>query len=285
MKLVKGRAHVLGGALWRHPSSNTHNITCLNSLHAFAIKLELSDGFVQNYETDSLFGPVHGALRYSLQTGDVQRDCTTMIMPLFTVKKKVLLYAGKVCVPRASVKDILRLAHDVRSSGHLSTTKILSLLGGFHWKNKSRDVEQYSYGCRTCPQFKHGRHKPLGTPQPLEPPERRWGSICKDFITHLPQTDSGFDSTTAFVDQFSKHVRLFPSCSQDTAQDVASCFFDNLFRVNGLLYSIISDHHPKFTANFWKQLMLLCDFRLRMSSSRHPQTNGVTEILNRIVGK
>ena len=44
----------------------------------------------------------------------------------------------------------------------------------------------------------------------------------------------------------------------------------------------MSDRDPKFTSKFWKCLMELCGLKLKMSSNRHPQTDGSSEIMNRI---
>lgn len=103
------------------------------------------------------------------------------------------------------------------------------------------------------------------------------------FITHLPTTKSGFDCTTTFVDWFSKRIHLVGSDETDTAVDVANCFFDNIFRLHGILDSIVTDRDPKFTSQFWPPLMNRCGIQQKMSTSRHPQTDGSTKIMNRIV--
>ena len=47
--------------------------------------------------------------------------------------------------------------------------------------------------------------------------------------------------------------------------------------------SIVSDRDPKFTSDFWKTLMNICGVNLKMSTSSHPQTDGSSEIMNRMV--
>lgn len=146
------------------------------------------------------------------------------------------------------------------------------------------DVHDYCRGCLICEQNKDSRTKPFGEPQPLELPTRRWGSIAMDFVTHLPKTSGGYDWITTFVDRFSKRVHLVSSRGSDTAVDVANCFFVHIFRLHGLPDSIVSDRDPKFTSKFWTHLMSRCGVKLRMSTSRHPQTDGSTEIMNRMIG-
>lgn len=104
-----------------------------------------------------------------------------------------------------------------------------------------------------------------------------------DFITHLPVTIRGFNAITTVVDRFSRRVHFIASKDSDTATDTANTFFREIFRLHGLTDSIISDRDPKFTSNFWKSLMNLCDVKLRLSTSYHPQTDGYSEIMNRMI--
>lgn len=56
-----------------------------------------------------------------------------------------------------------------------------------------------------------------------------------------------------------------------------------MFPYHGMLESIVSDKNSKFNSRFWKRLMELIDVQLKMSTSRHPQTDGISEIGNRMV--
>ena len=107
--------------------------------------------------------------------------------------------------------------------------------------------------------------------------------MSMDFITHLPTTATGFDSITTFVDRLSRRVHFVPSRMSDTAKDVAQLFFDNIFRLHGLPDSVVSDRDPKFTSKFWRHLFELCDVKLKMSTSHHPQTDGSSEVMNQMV--
>ena len=114
-------------------------------------------------------------------------------------------------------------------------------------------------------------------------PNRRWGSVSTDFITHLPKTKDGFDCITTWVDRLSRRVHFIPSRSSDTAVDAAKSFYGNIFKLHGLPDEIVSDRDPKFTSKFWRTTMELCGVKLKMSTSRHPQTDGSSEIMNRML--
>lgn len=99
----------------------------------------------------------------------------------------------------------------------------------------------------------------------------------------MPKTKNGYDSIQTWVDRLTRRVHFVPSHEIDTAVDVANSYFSNLFRNYGLPDSIVSDRDPKFTSKFWKRLMELCGVKLKMSSSRHPQSDGSSEIMNRMI--
>jgi len=85
------------------------------------------------------------------------------------------------------------------------------------------------------------------------------------------------------VDRLSRRVHFIPSKDSDTAVDVANSFFSKMFPYHGMPDSIVSDRDPKFKSKFWKRLMELLGVQLKMSTSRHPQTDGSSEIMNRMV--
>lgn len=194
-----------------------------------------------------------------------------------------MYYEGKICVPRQNIKEVLRLAHDSPLGGHFGFSKTLSRLDKFHWYKKNSDIKQYCDGCATCQQSKDSHQKPFGISQPLEPPDRRWGSVGTDFIVHLPVTTQGHYAIATYIDRFTKRVHFLPPHTTATAESVALDFYNHIFRLHGLPDNIVSDIDPRFTSEFWKELMRLCAVHLKMSTSHHPQTDGCSEITNRVV--
>ncbi len=193
------------------------------------------------------------------------------------------MYQGRLWVPRKAIFTVIQLAGDVRTAGHFGYLKTLSRLRNFHRKHNSRDVKNYTQGCLICQQKKDHMGKKLTESTSLEVPHRQWGSIAGDFIVKLPKTKNGYDSITTYVDRLSRRVPFIPSKYSDTAVDVANTFFSNLFKHHGMPDSIVSDRNPKFTSKVWTRLMGLCGVKLKMYSSRHPQTDGACEIMSRTV--
>ena len=48
--------------------------------------------------------------------------------------------------------------------------------------------------------------------------------------------------------------------------------------------AIISDRDPRFAGTFWKSIFRVLGTRLDMSTADHPQTDGQTERVNRVIG-
>ena len=274
INLKPGKVHVLGDTLSRAPHIRVNDIE---------ISTPSLEFITEAYKDDEFYGPLISVIKKKVLQDPVKRKKFEKLATNFHLDGNKLIYEGKICVPRKSVKSILHMAHDCKIAGHFGYYKTLSRLKSFYWKHKARDVRNYVQGCLTCQQKKDSREKKLGDPTSLEVPNRRWGSVATDFIVSLPKTRSGYNCITTWVDRLSRRVHFIPSNEGDTAVDSANAFFSNIFKLHGLPDSIVSDRDPKFTSKFWKRLMELCGVKLKMSTSRHPQTDGASEIMNRMV--
>ncbi|KAE8960583.1 hypothetical protein PF010_g31073 [Phytophthora fragariae] len=78
-------------------------------------------------------------------------------------------------------------------------------------------------------------------------------------------------------------VRLSAVRKSVTAPQAAQLFVDNVFRNHGLPEAFVSDRDPRFVSHFWQHLFRLLGTRLDMSTADHPQTDGQTERVNRVL--
>jgi len=174
--------------------------------------------------------------------------------------------------------------HDPLYSGHFGAKKTAESLSRFYWWPQLRaDVRRYVQFCDSCQRNKSSTVKPAGLLRPLPIPEGKWQSVGMDFITQLPCTKAGYDSILVVTDRLSKLVHLIPTTTNVTAAEVAQLFVDHVVKHHGVPESIVSDRDSKFTSIFWKTVCELWGIRQAMSTSFHPQTDGQTERVNRVL--
>jgi hypothetical protein len=94
-------------------------------------------------------------------------------------------------------------------------------------------------------------------------------------------TDIALDLTV--VDRFSKYCHFIPLAHPYSAESVAQAFFADIVRLHGIPQSIVSDRDTVFTSSFWHELMRLSGTKLQMTTAFHPQSDGQSELANRII--
>src|SRR5271154_7208203 len=141
------------------------------------------------------------------------------------------------------------------------------------------DVMEYVRSCDPCQKIKHDRGAGVGYLQPLEIPGTPFDTITLDLITGLPLSH-GKDAILVVVDKFSKFALFMATTTEVTASQVAVLLFQRLIKFFGLPRIIIGDRDPRWTSTVWKVLAELFKTRLALSTSKHPQTDGQTEVMN-----
>jgi transposase InsO family protein len=103
-----------------------------------------------------------------------------------------------------------------------------------------------------------------------------------DFIEGLPKV-GGKSVVLTMVDRFSKYAHFIALGHPYTATSVARAFFEGIVRLHGFPSSIVSDRDPVFTGHVWRDLLRMAGVKLRMSIAFHPQTNGQSEVANKVI--
>nr|GFC08941.1 reverse transcriptase domain-containing protein [Tanacetum cinerariifolium] len=94
-----------------------------------------------------------------------------------------------------------------------------------------------------------------------------------DFVTKLPKTATGQDTTWVIVDRLTKSAHFFPMRKDDTLEKLTRHYFKEVVSRHGVPVSIISDRDGKFTSHFLKSLNKALGTRLDMSTTYHLQTD------------
>jgi hypothetical protein len=138
-------------------------------------------------------------------------------------------------------------------------------------------------GCIVCQRNKTEHLYPTGLLKPLDVPLSVWSNIAMDFVEGFSKV-GGKSVVLTVVDQFSKIAHFMPLGHPYTELTVAHAFFDHIVKLHGFPCSIVSDRDPAFTNTLWKELFALSDVKLRLRSAFRPQTDGQSEVTNRVLG-
>lgn len=101
-----------------------------------------------------------------------------------------------------------------------------------------------------------------------------------DFLVGLPIC-KGKSLIMVVVDRLSKYSHFITLSHPYTVVIVAQEFLDKVFKLHGMLATIVSDRDTVFLSSFWKEFIKLQGSRLCMSSGYHPQSDGKTEVVNK----
>lgn len=152
----------------------------------------------------------------------------------------------------------------------------------FHWTGLRKDVADFVAQCMDCQSVKYETKRVARLLCPLPVPHRPWEDLSLDFIVGLPPYH-GHTVILVVVDRFSKGIHLGMLPTAHTAHSVACLFMDIVGKIHGMPRSLVSDRDPLFVSRFWQELFQLSGTQLRMSSAYHPQSDGQTEVLNRVI--
>ena len=181
-------------------------------------------------------------------------------------------------------KDIIEMCHNEQMAGHRGVKATLEKVRrNFYWWGINTDVERYVSTCLQC-QSNKVSPVPKAELKPLQRPQRRWQSISLDLITDLPKTSNGKDCILVVVDRFSKMCHFIPCTKTLSTNTFAQMLLDHIVRYHGLPESIVSDRDPRFaTSEFIQQFYQLSGIRKFNSTAYHPESDGQTERMNRVL--
>ena len=100
-----------------------------------------------------------------------------------------------------------------------------------------------------------------------------------DFITKLLVV-AGKDAILVVCDRLFKMMYFVATTEGTSAEELARLFRNNVWKLHGLLESVVSDRGPQFVAELMKELNRILEIETRLSTAFHLQTDGQTEQMN-----
>ena len=187
-------------------------------------------------------------------------------------------------------RSILYELHDAPYSGHAGEAKTLKAVqNGYWWPSWRADVKQYVATCTSCQRNKSSNQPLYGLLNPFIMPERPWSSVGIDFVGGLPDIldakgDLRYNAIIVFMDRLAKIVHLAPKTTEVDAAGTAWLLTDYVIKHHGVPDTIITDRGSVFTSDFFEEVLRLLGTRRQSSTVYHPQTDGQTERVNRVLG-
>ena len=193
-----------------------------------------------------------------------------------------MLKEEKIYVPK-DVKirsEIIQLHHNMPVVGYGGQWKTVELvMRNYWWPGVTRDIGRYIKGCNLCQRIKNRTEEVVGKLKLSEILEKLWTHLTVDFITKLLIV-TGKDAILVVYNRLSKITHFVATIERISVEGLARLFRDNIWKLYGLLESVMSDKGPQFTAELTKELNRMLGIETRLSTAFHPQTDGQTEWMN-----
>jgi len=100
-----------------------------------------------------------------------------------------------------------------------------------------------------------------------------------DFITKLPLV-AGKGMILVVCNKLLKMTHFMATTERISVERLVRLFRDNMWKLHGLLESIVSDREPQFAAEMIKELNNMLGIETKLLTSFYPQTDGQKERMN-----
>ncbi|GBG59146.1 hypothetical protein CBR_g32163 [Chara braunii] len=272
LKHKKGCYNKVADALSRRPDS----FALISSTHSFGE--EVRQTIARLLPQDPTYGPI---------VRNLQADPSSE--PGYALSSDLLYTYSRgeerLCIPEDQQSRALLMSecHDARRHfGFLKSYAALSQR--FFWKEMRSDMLRYVDTCELCQRNKVQRKPPLGLLKPLPIPDSPAQSVSIDFTDLGKTTPRGMRQVMVCVDKFSKYAEFIPLPEVTRVLAVRAAFSERWVTHHGPPTSIVSDRDPRFCSDEWQSYCKdYLHSRLDMTSGRHPEANGLAEVMNQVL--
>ncbi|UYV84069.1 hypothetical protein LAZ67_X001057 [Cordylochernes scorpioides] len=187
-------------------------------------------------------------------------------------------------VPKQMRVDILSEAHDAPMAGHLGFAKTYDRIRRkYFWPGLHRSVRQYVAHCRECQRRKGSTERPPGQLVPIPPVARPFQKIGIDLLGRFPTSNDGNKWTVVATDYLTRYA-MTKAIPNGSSEEVGKFLVEDVILKHGAPRELISDRGRTFISHTIREINNLCGTAHRFTSAYHPQTNGLTERLNKTLG-
>ncbi|KAK0590511.1 hypothetical protein LWI29_028201 [Acer saccharum] len=209
------------------------------------------------------------AMRYSVLNGELYKRGYSRVL--------------QRCVGPEEAEGILRSIHSGNCGNHAGGVSLAhkTLRQGFYWPTLFADAKRVAARYEVCQKIANNIRQPPELLQSITSPWpfAIWGI---DLIGPMPTATGGAKHTIVAVDYFTKWVEAEPLVHITEANTISFVKKNILYRF-GIPNTIITDNGTQFDGKKFRELCDKYGINNYYASPAHPQTNGQTEAVNKII--
>ncbi len=202
----------------------------------------------------------------------------------FKMSDGIIYHMGKeddqLVIPESLKGDILKLCHDIPSSGHQGIARTKERIKrNYFWYKLNKDVVNHIAKCQPCALSKTSNRKakyPMVQNHAGIPMEK----VHIDFLGPLPKSKKGNEHILVMVDNFTKWIECIPLHSQ-TAEVTARSAVNDFFSRFGYPLKLVSDQGRNFESSLFKEVCRVLQINKSRTTAYRPSANGQAERMNR----
>ena len=170
--------------------------------------------------------------------------------------------------------EIIWLYHNMLVARYREKWKMIELVTrNCWWLGVTKDIGKYMEGCDAYQRMKNRTKTPVGKLMTNEVLEKPQMYLTVDFIMKLP-LGAGKDVILVVYNRLSKIAYFVVITEETLVEGLARLFRNNVWKLNRLPESVISNRGPQFVAELMRELNKMLGIEIRLSTAFHSQTDG-----------
>ena len=256
---------------WHTPGLATCIISDIEAIKVPPDVQVLYEVWTSHYENDPHFQPHSDELRVNKYV-EIQGKS-------YTLHHDKVRTEGRICVPFACVKQVIKACNDYAQPGVDKTLQIFNrsyVCFGYKPDDIRTMVALVVNPCPICGQGKGRKGLQPASNHPAPVPEYPFSSVCIDFCDlsgrSCTANNRAYDYVLVVVCQLTGYVVAVPCSKTLDAQGLAVMYLERVVPIMGLPQEIFSDQDQMVTAEFFEELCLLSGIAMKQSTIKQPQT-------------
>ena len=188
----------------------------------------------------------------------------------------------RLVIPTHLHEEVLRLCHDIPSSGHIGFTKTYARIqADFYWPGMKKDIQTYVLSCHNCQINKKMNQKAAGLlePIPTGEPAEKWGY---DFIGPFPPSTFGCEYIIVCID-YATRFCVARAIKKARGPAIISFFKKEIIERFGRPKALISNQGSQQMSEVVQKFLEDHLIEHRATTAYHQQADGLAERINQTV--